>query len=221
MRRSDRIYIVLEGVSAEVILRRLLSPLLIHLSRFVRSQGKTAAISTARTLLALSKGPVALVVDADTLDQGRVQTNRQTITELLEAAPHRMPYQLFLAIPDLNTIASEGGPPDQIPLVRQLKDFIESSVIVPLDVSLGQILRFTANGMPASGVVVGSEQTTGAWASVIVETETQIPEGAQLAIPDLPETGGCGLAYPVQRDGRTRVMLSIGYNYIDVSTIGR
>src|SRR6266480_6313883 len=73
MPRSDRIYIVVERVSDEVILRRLLPRPLVQLSLFVISEGRSAAVSTARTLLTLSRGPVALVVDADTVDQSRVQ----------------------------------------------------------------------------------------------------------------------------------------------------
>jgi hypothetical protein len=88
-----------------------------------------------------------------------------------------------------------------------------------LDVSRGKLLRFAFNGEVTTGTIVGSEATAGPWASVVVETDTAIPEGAQLSIPDLPETGGCGLAHPTNDDSRCRVVLSIGYSYLDVQTL--
>jgi hypothetical protein len=90
-----------------------------------------------------------------------------------------------------------------------------------LDVSKGQRLRFAVNGQEVSGVIVRSTKQFGFWASVVVETESEIPENAQLSIPDLPETGGCGLAHQIKEHGRTLVELSVGYSYIDLSTIGK
>jgi len=92
---------------------------------------------------------------------------------------------------------------------------------IRINVSRGQRLNFAANGNPVSGIIVGSEKDSVMWAAVTVETESSIPENAQLTIPELPETGGCGLAHPVKRNGRVRVELSIGYSYIDISTIGK
>lgn len=92
---------------------------------------------------------------------------------------------------------------------------------IRINVSKGQRLKFAANGNPVSGVIVASRKEFGPWASIVVETESPIPENAQLTIPDLPDTGGCGLAHPNKRNGRTLVELSIGYSYIDFSTIGK
>jgi hypothetical protein len=90
-----------------------------------------------------------------------------------------------------------------------------------IDVSKGQSINFAANGVPISGIIFRSERTPGPWATVTVKTETRVPENAQLSMPDLPETGGCGLAYPVKSNGHLLVELSIGYSYIDISTIGK
>ena len=92
---------------------------------------------------------------------------------------------------------------------------------IRINVSRGQRLNFAANGKAVSGVIVASKKTFGPSASVTVETESPIPNNAQLTIPDLPETGGCGLAHPVDHNGRMLVELSIGYAYIDFSTIGK
>ena len=90
-----------------------------------------------------------------------------------------------------------------------------------LNVSKGQRLIFAANGGAVSGIIINSKGTPGPWASVTVETETPIPLGAQLSIPSLPETGGCGLAQPTSMGGRVRVALNIGYSYLDISTVGK
>jgi len=90
-----------------------------------------------------------------------------------------------------------------------------------LNVSSGTRLNFAANGNPVSGIIVNSEETPGFWASVTVETSDTIPPNARLTIPDLPATGGCGDANPVQRGTRTLVTLSIGHSYVDPATIGK
>ena len=58
-------------------------------------------------------------------------------------------------------------------------------------------------------------------AFIKVQTSDTIPDNAQLSIPDIPAAGGCGLARPVSLGGRTVVVLSVGYSYVDVSTIGK
>ncbi|MGH8092266.1 MAG: hypothetical protein ACREIF_02170 [Chthoniobacterales bacterium] len=90
-----------------------------------------------------------------------------------------------------------------------------------LDVSKGRVINFTAEGVLFSGTIVKVEETAGPWASVVVQTNTAIPDGAQLLIPELPETGGCGLAHPVRQNEHALVALSVGYSYIDLSTISR
>jgi mRNA-degrading endonuclease RelE of RelBE toxin-antitoxin system len=89
-----------------------------------------------------------------------------------------------------------------------------------INVSRAQTLKFAANGKPVSGTVVAAEKTFGPWASITVETDAHIPDNAQLTIPDVPETGGCGLAHPINRNGRWQIVLNIGYSYIDLATIG-
>jgi hypothetical protein len=91
----------------------------------------------------------------------------------------------------------------------------------PLNVSRGQSLNFAASRVPVVGVIVGSEKTQSVTASVTVETNEPIQNNAQLTIPEFPEIGGCGLAQPVRKSGRTIVVLEIGYGHVDEATIGR
>ena len=89
----------------------------------------------------------------------------------------------------------------------------------PLNLSRGQRLDFAADDKPVSGVVVGSENTRGPWASVAVETDGTVPDGAHLTVHGIPEA--CGRAKPEPRNGRVMVILSIPYSCIDLSTIGK
>lgn len=90
-----------------------------------------------------------------------------------------------------------------------------------LNATTGTRLNFEANGNPVSGTIIGSERSDPLYASVKVETSDTIPNGAQLTIPDLPDAGGCGLAHPIPRGVRAVVVLSVGYSFIDLSTIGK
>jgi hypothetical protein len=90
-----------------------------------------------------------------------------------------------------------------------------------LNVSRGTRLNFAANDNPVSGMIVDSERGDVMSAFIKVQTSDIIPDNAQLSIPDLSAAGGCGLARPVSLGGRTVVVLSVGYSYVDVSTIGK
>lgn len=89
-----------------------------------------------------------------------------------------------------------------------------------LNASKGTQINFAADGIPASGIVVDSEQGDVMSAYIKVHTSDTIPNNAQLSIPELPAAGGCGLAHPVSLGGRTVVVLCVGYSYVDTSTIG-
>jgi hypothetical protein len=89
-----------------------------------------------------------------------------------------------------------------------------------LNVSRGRLLKFTANDAPVSGVITDSKPG-GLYVFVEVETEADIPAGAHLKVPDVPEAGGCGLAKPNTVNGRARVILEVFTTCVDTSTIGK
>ena len=88
-----------------------------------------------------------------------------------------------------------------------------------LNVSRGQQLHFAADGNAINGIIVDSKRAFGTTASVTVEVESAVAEGAQLTMPNL-NCGGCGSAHPVSRNGHTTIEISIPYGHIDLSTIG-
>jgi len=92
---------------------------------------------------------------------------------------------------------------------------------VLLNVSRGKRLDFAANGKPVSGIITGSHnQHPPKFASVGVETEDKIRNGARLTIPDCPEAGDCGAAIPTSNQERVGVILRIPLSCVDVATIG-
>ena len=90
-----------------------------------------------------------------------------------------------------------------------------------LNVSAGRVIEFAADGVPVSGVVVRSEMTSGMFASIIVRIDSEILEFSQLTIPSMPECGGIGQAQVVKTADGVFTLLSIGYSYVDMATIGK
>jgi len=120
------VYIVVEGSDDASILRRILPTAVKAKCGFVVAKGRSAAISDARTLLVLSKEPVALVVDADTTDNFEVEKQEATLRELLYSASAGIKCDVFLAVPSLTAILANHGPVNQIELVKKLVAFVNS-----------------------------------------------------------------------------------------------
>jgi hypothetical protein len=91
-----------------------------------------------------------------------------------------------------------------------------------LDVSRGSRLVLAENGKPFVGVIVASRlgsENDPTRATITIQTSDRVAAGAQLTIPGLPETGGCGRAEPVQ-NGEIQVLdVLIAYDCIDLKTV--
>jgi len=120
-----RIYIVVEGQADAAALRRVLPSSIRQKCDFVIGDGKSAAISDARTILALAKEPVALVVDADDIDPSRIAEQQKTLNQLLQSAASGTPCEAFLVIPNMDSIMAHRGPVNQMPIVRALISFVK------------------------------------------------------------------------------------------------
>jgi hypothetical protein len=120
------LYVVVESSRDASILRRFLPTAVKAKCGFVVAQGRSAAISDARTLLVLSKEPVALVVDADTTNISEIKKQEATLRKLLHSASAGIKCDVFLAVPSLTEIWSNHGPVNQIELVKKLIAFVDS-----------------------------------------------------------------------------------------------
>jgi hypothetical protein len=100
------IRIVVEGESDETLLRRLLEPLNVRRPVFdiLVGGGRSSADSLARTILAVRRQPVALVLDADTNNESMVSERYQFYNESLGQVAASSMFRVFLMVPELEVI---------------------------------------------------------------------------------------------------------------------
>ena len=123
----SKVYLVSKSDADAALLRQMLPPATRREIGFVvADDDPVAAISTARTLLALGGQPVALVLDAYTTDATEIASKRQTIEALLGKAAANVTWKLFLAVPDISHVWASHTAIKQIPLAREIKAFVES-----------------------------------------------------------------------------------------------
>lgn len=97
-------YIVTEGASDAVLLRSLLEAELPDSVGIVAAGGRSSVVSFAKSILVSRREPVALVMDADTIDPAAVRGQEREVYDLLRAASYRTPFRLFLAVPELEAL---------------------------------------------------------------------------------------------------------------------
>ncbi|MDZ8050593.1 MAG: hypothetical protein RMX68_021635 [Aulosira sp. ZfuVER01] len=97
-------YIITEDNRDIEILQRLLPKNLSQDIQFIPGESSYRARSLASSLLATRKTPVALVLDADTDNESQIFERYDLINYVLNQASSGIPYQLFLAIPELETV---------------------------------------------------------------------------------------------------------------------
>jgi len=61
----------------------------------------------ARSLLVTRRDPVALLMDADTVDASRAREQERVYFDLLRPAAQQTPFRLFLAVPELEIVFLE------------------------------------------------------------------------------------------------------------------
>lgn len=124
--KAETLYIVVEGKNDAGCLRRLLPRRILARCEFVVAQGKSSAISDARTLLVVSETPVALVVNSDTEEVEAVAQERDTLEQLLPTTSRYSNSGVFLAVPTLDALARRYNTVNQIPLVKDLVQFADA-----------------------------------------------------------------------------------------------
>ncbi len=97
-------YVIVEGKSDEEILSRLLPENIINQIGFIAAGGRYDIQSFARSLLAVKRVPVAVVVDADTNDETLVQEKIDLIREMLHQVSPNIPFEVFVAVPEIETL---------------------------------------------------------------------------------------------------------------------
>ncbi len=93
--------VVVEGETDKLIVERLLRGVIEPPVQVVSAQGRSSAISLARTVLASRPNPVALVLDADSSDHERIEELRADLASSLAAAGSTTPFHVCLAVPTI------------------------------------------------------------------------------------------------------------------------
>jgi len=99
-----RAYIVTKGQWDTALLKLLLPENLARDTSFVTGSGSYSAQSIARSILAVKQLPVALVVDANTVNEQAICERRDFLRELLHQAAAGVPCEAFLAIPEIEIV---------------------------------------------------------------------------------------------------------------------
>jgi hypothetical protein len=97
-------YVVVEGPKDAEILRAVLDPKL-HVNVVVVPAGGLAYVSSlARSLLVRRSDPVAVFVDADSLDQDSISDRRTQLKELINSVAGRTTTEVIVAVPEIEAI---------------------------------------------------------------------------------------------------------------------
>ena len=102
-----RAYIVTESHADVEILKRILPEELSEVAEFVPGSGSYSAQSSARTLLAVKKLPVALVVDSDTRVDAAIREREDFLHYLLDQASGGVQFKVLVAVPETEAVFFE------------------------------------------------------------------------------------------------------------------
>jgi hypothetical protein len=97
-------YVVVEGPTDVNLIRRLLSQEIQHQTAIVPAGGRTNLTSAARTLLVSKRKPLAVLVDADTVDESSVLQLRREMEELIRAISAGVPFKVFVIVPEIEAL---------------------------------------------------------------------------------------------------------------------
>jgi len=131
------VYLVTESSTNTEILKRLLPTDLAQKTEFVTAHGRYSASSLSGTILSVRMRPVALVINANTTEEGAIQEQASTITGLLLPASSGVPYKVLMAVPTLEAILCQV----KTDLETQLAHPPVTSVLDSLNVGQIQILQ--------------------------------------------------------------------------------
>src|SRR5688572_3356592 len=100
-------YVVVEGMLDAVFLRAVLPKELLKVTELVAAGERSNLASVARTLLITRRKPLAIVADADAMDEGSVHEKQQSTEELVRAVAAGLPTKVILVRPALEALFFE------------------------------------------------------------------------------------------------------------------
>jgi len=97
-------YIVCEDDLDSQLLQRLLPEELLNTVGIVAAGSLSSVKSMARSLVVRRRVPVAIVVDAETVNSDQVEERRREIKEIVEGVAANMPVGVILAVPAIESL---------------------------------------------------------------------------------------------------------------------
>jgi hypothetical protein len=100
-------YVLTEGPADVAFLQRVIKGKVREPPEFVPAGGKSAVTSMAQSLIVSRRAPVAIVLDADTLDPELVREQERIYSDRLGAYSRDVPFRFFLAVPEIEHLLFE------------------------------------------------------------------------------------------------------------------
>ncbi len=97
-------YIVVEDMTDREMIANVLHPELLENVGFGIGEGKSSALSTARTFLKTRGIPTAIVIDSDSVDSTQIEETKETYDMLLRQASDGTPYKLLINVPEMEVV---------------------------------------------------------------------------------------------------------------------
>lgn len=95
------VYIFVEGPTDAEFLRRILPPELLKDAEIVPSGGSAGIPSLASSILVRRRKPVAVVMDADSLQPDVIEERRDSVEELIRVACASLPVKVIAIVPEI------------------------------------------------------------------------------------------------------------------------
>src|ERR1700683_4415144 len=100
-------YVLTEGPADVAFLQRIIKGKVKAPLEFVAAGGKSAVTSMAQSLIVSRRAPVAVVLDADTLDPELVSEQERIYSDRRGAYSQGVPFRFFLAVPEMEHLLFE------------------------------------------------------------------------------------------------------------------
>ena len=97
-------YVVVEGLSDAKLITSLIPQQIQQQTTVVPAGGRNNLTSAARTLLVTRRKPLAVLVDADTVDESSVLDLRRETEEWIRAVSGGVPFKVFMMVPEIEAL---------------------------------------------------------------------------------------------------------------------
>jgi hypothetical protein len=97
------VYVFVEGQTDEEFLRRVLPAELTKETQLVNVGNSAEIPSLARSFLVRRRIPLAVLMDADSLDPEVIEERRESTEELIQAAAGSVPVKVIVVVPEIET----------------------------------------------------------------------------------------------------------------------